>query len=417
MLACGPFVASRERNRGMLTRLRSITSFGAVTVLAIAALGVGAPAEAVNAHASSRAVCPAPTTGHAHCHAFVTTDANGNPIAAALPSGFGPAQFHGAYSLPNSAPNSQTIAIVDAYDDPTAKADLNTFDTTFGLPPVPSCGGSVTTSCFQKVNQNGTASPLPRKSAGWALEISLDIQVAHEICQNCKILLVEARTNSFSNLASAVNTAASLGATVISNSYGGSDSSQMSAYNHLGIAITASSGDGGYGVESPASFNTVVAVGGTTLSLGANDTYGGETVWSGAGSGCSSLNTARAFQTLASGWSATGCGTKRGVADVAADANPATGAAVYDSTSYQGRVGWFQVGGTSLSAPLIAAVFALAGNAASVTYPASIPYGHTGSLHDVTIGSNGSCNTTMCKGAIGYDGPTGVGTPNGTGGF
>ena len=401
----------------MLARLRSITSVGAVAVLAIATIGFGAPARAANAHASSRAICPAPITGYAHCHAFVTTDANGNPIAVALPSGFGPAQFHGAYSLPNTAPNNQTIAILDAYDDPTAKADLDMFDTTFGLPSFPSCGGSVTTSCFQKVNQNGNASPLPRKSAGWALEISLDVQVAHEICQNCRILLVEARTNSFSNLSTAVNTASSLGATVISNSYGGSDSSPRSAYNHSGIAITASSGDGGYGVESPASFNTVVGVGGTTLSLGANNTYVSEKVWSGAGSGCSSLNEAQSFQTSTPNWLATGCGAKRGVADVAADADPATGAAVYDSTSYQGRSGWFQVGGTSLSAPLIAAVFALAGNAASATYPASIPYGHTGSLHDVTNGSNGSCGTTMCKGAAGYDGPTGVGTPNGTGGF
>jgi subtilase family serine protease len=306
---------------------------------------------------------------------------------------------------------------VDAFDDPTAKADLDTFDATFGLPFFPSCGGGVTTACFQKVNQSGNASPLPRKNAGWALEISLDVQVAHEICQNCKILLVEARTSGFSNLATAVNTAASLGATVISNSYGGSDSSLRAAYNHPGIAITASSGDAGYGVESPASYNTVVAVGGTTLSLGSNNSYGSERVWSGAGSGCSSLNTARAFQTSATGWSATGCRSKRGVADVAADADPSTGAAIYDSTPYQGRKGWFKVGGTSLSAPLIAAVFALAGNAKSTTYPASLPYGHTASLHDVTAGSNGSCGTTMCKGAAGYDGPTGVGTPNGLNAF
>ena len=380
----------------MGARLRSITSSGVLAVLMITALGVTAPAGAANAHASSRAVCPAPLTEHAHCHALVVTDANGNPSAAALPSGYGPAQFQGAYSLPTTAPNNQTIAIIDAYDDPSAKADLDTFDSTFGLPAFPSCGGSVTTSCFQKVNQNGKASPLPRKNAGWALEISLDVQVAHEICQDCKILLVEASSSSFSNLSAAVNTAASLGATVISNSYGGSDTSSMSAYDKPGIAITASSGDGGYGVESPASFNTVVAVGGTTLSLGANNSNAGETVWSGAGSGCSSLNAARSFQTSAAGWSTTGCGTKRGVADVAADADPQTGAAVYDSTAYQGRKGWFQVGGTSLSAPLIAAVFALAGNSASATYPASLPYANTGSLHDVTSGTNGSCSTTMC---------------------
>jgi subtilase family serine protease len=285
------------------------------------------------------------------------------------------------------------------------------------LQAFPSCGASITTACFQKVNQSGSASPLPNKNAGWALEISLDVQVAHEVCQNCKILLVEASSNSFSNLATGVNTAARLGATVISNSYGGSDSSQKSAYKHPGIAITASSGDGGYGVESPASYNTVVAVGGTTLKLGSNNSYGSETVWSDAGSGCSSLNAARSFQKSTSTWSKTGCGTERGVADVAADADPSTGAAVYDSTRYQGRLGWFRVGGTSLSAPLIAAVYALAGNSSSANYPAALPYAHTSALHDVTSGSNGSCGTTMCKGATGYDGPTGVGTPKGTGGF
>jgi subtilase family serine protease len=397
---------------------RRAAAIAALASVAVAfAIVPSAPAGAANAHASSRAVCPAPVDGSARCHALVVTDARGNPAATSGPTGFGPAQFHGAYALPTVGPAGQTVAIVDAYDDPTAKADLDAFDAAFGLPVFPNCSGSVTTACFQKVNQNGAATPLPRKNAGWALEISLDVQVAHGICQNCKILLVEAKSASFANLGTAVNSAAQLGATAISNSYGGSDSTAMSAYNHPGIAITASSGDGGYGVESPASFNTVVAVGGTTLSLGAGNTYGGEAVWSGAGSGCSSLNTARSWQPAASGWAQTACGTKRGVADVAADADPASGAAVYDSTAYQGQKGWFQVGGTSLSSPLIAAVFALAGNAGSVNYAASLPYAHTGSLHDVTSGSNGNCSTTMCKGAAGYDGPTGVGTPNGIGGF
>jgi subtilase family serine protease len=377
----------------------------------------GAPARAANAHASSRAVCPAPSFGSARCHALVVTDANGNAAAAVTPKGYGPAQFHGAYALPTEAPNAQTIAIVDAFDDPTAKADLDTFDTTFGLPFFPSCGGSVTTVCFQKVNQTGKARPLPHTNAGWALEISLDVQVAHEICQNCKILLVEARNNGISNLATAVNTAANLGATVISNSYGGPDSGPTAAYNHPGIAITVSSGDGGFGVESPASFNTVVAVGGTTLTLGTGNTYGSESVWSGTGSGCSSLNSARGFQKSALGWLATGCVSERGVVDVAADADPATGAAVYDSTPNQGRTGWYRVGGTSLSSPLIAAVFALAGNAGTVGYAAKLPYTHTVSLHDVRSGSNGICGTTMCRGAVGYDGPTGAGTPNGLNAF
>jgi subtilase family serine protease len=404
----------------MHTRRRTAAAWGTFSLILGSVLGgalSATPAVAANAHASSRAVCPAPAFGSARCHAVAVTDANGNVTAAVLPSGFGPAQFHGAYSLPTTAPSKQTIAIVDAYNDPTAKADLDTFNSTFGLPFFPNCGGAITTACFQKVNQAGNASPLPRKNAGWALEISLDVQVAHEICQNCKILLVEAKTASFANLSTAVNTAASLGATVISNSYGGSDTGPRAAYNHPGIAITASSGDAGYGVESPASFNTVVAVGGTTLTIAAGNTYGSERVWSGAGSGCSSLNTARGFQTSTAGWAATGCGTRRGVADVAADADPSTGAAVYDSTAYQGRKGWFTVGGTSLSAPLIAAVYALAGNAGSANYPASLPYAHTSSLHDVTTGSNGTCGTTMCRGAAGYDGPTGVGTPNGLNAF
>jgi subtilase family serine protease len=382
-----------------------------------ATFAMGEPAQAVNAHASSKAVCPAPPFRSARCHALVVTDANGNAAAATTPRGYGPAQFHGAYSLPTLAPNAQTIAIVDAYDDPTAKADLDTFNTTFGLPFFPTCSVTVTTSCFQKVNQSGKASPLPRTSAGWALEISLDVQVAHEICQNCKILLVEAKNNTIFNLSTAVNTAAHLGATVISNSYGGTDSGPIAAYNHPGIAITVSSGDSGYRAESPASFNTVVAVGGTTLTLGTGNTYGSERVWSGTGSGCSSFNSARLFQKGALGWAATGCVSKRGVVDVAANADPQTGAAVYDSTPYNGRTGWFRIGGTSLAAPLVAAVFGLAGNAATMSYPAAIPYAHTGSLHDVTTGSNGSCSTTMCKGAVGYDGPTGVGTPKGIAGF
>ncbi|MBI3648962.1 MAG: peptidase S8 [Actinobacteria bacterium] len=400
--------------------MRVHAKFAALAVLAVALVATPlSPAGAANSHASSRAVCPSPLKGRARCHSLLVTDGRGNPLATTLPGGYGPAQFHGAYALPatTSASSSQTIAIVDAFDDPTVKKDLDTYDSTFGLSPFPSCSSTITTSCFQKVNQDGVSGSFPRKDQGWALEISLDVQIAHAICQDCKILLVEATSNSFANLGAAVNTAAKLGANVISNSYGGSDSSPMSAYKHPGIAITASSGDGGYGVESPASFNTVVAVGGTTLNINADNSYKSETVWSGSGSGCSTLNTAKSWQTSTSTWGQTGCGTERGVADVAADADPATGAAVYDSTRYHGITGWFQVGGTSLSSPLIAAVYALAGNAGSASYPASIPYANTASLHDVTSGSNGSCSTIMCKGVTGYDGPTGVGTPKGTGGF
>src|SRR5436309_346775 len=165
----------------MRNRHRSIVAAGAFSlVFGIAALN-GSTAGAANAHASARAVCPTPRFGSARCHALVVTDAAGNAVAATTPNGYGPAQFHGAYSLPTAAPNAQTIAIVDAFDDPTAKADLDTFDSTFGLPFFPWCGGPVTTACFQKVNQSGQAKPLPRKDAGWALEISLDVQVVHGV--------------------------------------------------------------------------------------------------------------------------------------------------------------------------------------------------------------------------------------------
>lgn len=375
-----------------------------------AALLLAAVAAAANGHANFRAVCPAAEVGAAHCHALVVTDANGNPTASSLPpaGSYGPTQFHTGYGLPSTAPSAQTIAIVDAYDDPNIESDLGVYDSQYGLPPCTTANG-----CFRKVDQNG-GTKYPRSNAGWSLEIALDVETAHEICQNCTILLVEASSNSLANLGAAVNEAAKLGANVISNSYGGSEyssetSDESTYFNHPGVAITASSGDGGYGVEFPAASQYVTAVGGTTLNLNADNTYSSESAWSGSGSGCSAYIVKPSWQTD------TGC-AKRTVADVSADADPNTGAAVYDSVRYQGQSGWFQVGGTSLAAPLVGAVYALAGNAGTVTY-GSYPYSHTSSLHDVTSGSNGSCGSYLCTAGTGYDGPTGLGSPNGTGGF
>lgn len=381
----------------------------------------------------SRPVCPGPAAaGTARCHADVVTNSQGVPVTGTSPlaGSYGPVQFHDGYNLPCSVGGSgaqaicstpssfggQTIGIVDAYDDPTIASDLNTYDTQYGLPACTTSNG-----CFTKVNQTGGTS-YPKVNSGWALEISLDVETAHEICQTCKILLVEATTNSNSNLAAAVNEAAKLGATEISNSYGGSESSGEtsydSSYNHSGVAVTASSGDSGYGAQYPAASPYVVAVGGTTLHLTSSNTYSSESVWSSGGSGCSSYETANSWQTAVADWSQTGCGTKRGIADVSADADPNTGAAVYDSTRYQGQAGWFQVGGTSLSSPLIASVFALAGGT-TATNAQQVPYSKftSSNSHDVTTGSNGSCGTIMCNATVGYDGPTGLGTPNGTGGF
>jgi subtilase family serine protease len=393
--------------------MRCSSKLAAVLVFAAASLAAVPTAVGANAHANYRAVCPAAFAA-ARCHAQVVTDSKGNPNATASPTGYGPAQLLGAYNLPNTAASTKTIAIVDAYDDPTIRNDLSVYSSTYGIPDLATCSSpSDPSACFVKVNQNGSTSGLPRKDAGWSLEIALDVEMAHAICQNCKVVLVEAKTNSFTNLSTAVDTAARLGADVISNSYGGSEfSSETTAtydghYNHPGVAVTVSSGDNGYGVEYPAASQYVTAVGGTTLNLSGN-TRTSESVWSGAGSGCSAYEPKPSWQTDS------GC-ARRTVADVAAVADPATGASVYDTTTYQGQSGWFKVGGTSLAAPLVGAVYAL--GTTPVTY-GSYPYSHSGSLYDVLTGSNGSCGGSyLCTGASGYDGPTGLGTPNGTGGF
>ena len=357
--------------------------------------------------ASHKQVCPGPAAhGSARCHSHVITDKQGLPQASVNPPGYGPAQFRGAYGLTSSGSSSTTIAIVDAYDDPKIESDLAVYSNQFGLPACTTANG-----CFKKVNQNGGAT-YPKANAGWALEISLDVEIAHAICPACKILLVEANSNQNNDLYAAEDYAAAH-ATVVSNSWGGGESSGEintdSHFNHVGTPITFSSGDSGYGVEYPAASQYVTAVGGTTLKLSGNN-YASESVWSGAGSGCSAYEPKPTWQTDS------GCGL-RTVADVAADADPNTGAAVYDTVRYQGRSGWFEVGGTSLASPIIAATYALAGNGAS-TVDASYSYSHTSSLHDVTSGSNGSCSGSyLCTGTSGYDGPTGNGTPKGAGGF
>jgi subtilase family serine protease len=345
----------------------------------------------------------------------VRLDESAQPLASTGPSGYGPSDLQGAYALPSATAGSgATIAIVDAYDDPNVESDLGVYRAQFGLPPCTTANG-----CFRKVDQSG-GTTYPRADRGWALEISLDVQMASAICPNCHILLVEAASNGFANLMTAVDTAYRMGATVISNSYGGSEFSGETAYethfNHPGVPITVSSGDGGYGVEYPAASQFVTAVGGTTLSRAAvtasNPRGWTETTWSGAGSGCSAYVSKPAWQ------QDPGC-ANRAVADVSADADPNTGVAVYDSFKYQGRSGWFVVGGTSASAPIVASVYALAGNATTTTY-GSYPYGHASALFDVTAGSNGTCSSSaayLCTAGAGYDGPTGLGTPDGTGGF
>jgi subtilase family serine protease len=382
--------------------------------------GAGKDPKPLPEHGQKR-VCTAAVAGLAYCDAHVVTADRGPAPLATISYQFGytPQDLASAYNwtVPGGSTwqwNHQTVAIVDAYDNPNAESDLAAYRSRFGLPECTTSNG-----CFTKINQGGGSTP-PAGDVGWGQEIDLDIEMVSAVCPNCKILLVESSSNSFADLGAAVSKAYTLGANAISNSYGGGEffgeSSYAGPYNHPGVAITASSGDGGYGVEVPAAYNTVVAVGGTSLTSGSNTRGWTETAWGGAGSGCSQLISKPSWQ------KDSGCG-RRTVADVAAVADPNTGVAVYDSYGSSGGANWYVFGGTSVASPIIASVYSLAGKTYS-SYAAQLPYASPSSLFDVTSGSNGKCtrgrNTStkyLCTAVPGYDGPTGLGSPNGTGGF
>ncbi|HEX5223521.1 MAG TPA: S8 family serine peptidase [Solirubrobacteraceae bacterium] len=408
------------------------------------------------------------------------------PSAGAGSFGLRPQDVHSVYSLPTSPPQPQTVAIVDAYNDPTAESDLDQYSKELGLP-----GCTAASGCFRKVNEHGETSPLPypsslaeleaglagsgaergeaEEAAGWGVEISLDMEAVHATCETCHIVLVEADDPSFVNLETAERTADASGAGEISNSFGGPEIEESpeeelaSAFNDPGTVVTASAGDAGYlawdaesfyeqgYAEFPASSPHVVAVGGTRLSA-TSGSWAGESVWNGdgaGGGGCSVVFEAQPWQRAVSDWSSVGCSSDRAVADISADADPYTGLAVFDSSpACRWRVEahyvhWCTIGGTSLASPLIAGVFALAGGAGSAAYPAQSLYANTradpGALHDVVSGSNGECATPysetglsgcsvteegascsqhlVCVAGTGYDGPTGLGTPNGLAAF
>ena len=365
-----------------------------------------ASATGIRAQVRHLAVCPKPLVAKgARCHAHVVVDDNDQVKAFATPSGYGPSDLRSAYKITGSGSPTTIIAIVDAYGYPNAESDLATYRAQFGLPACTTANG-----CFKKVNQTGVQGSYPITNVGWAQETALDLDMASAMCPNCTLILVEAKTPSFINFAKAENTAVALGAHVISNSYGGSEtgsSSYESAYNHPGIAITASSGDNGYGVEFPASSPHVTAVGGTSLNTAANSRGWSETVWSGAGSGCSTVYSKPVWQTD------TNC-SMRMVADVSAVADPNTGVAVYGPRTVM-RSAWMVFGGTSVAAPLVGGIYGV--NGGTVTY-GSNPYGNLSFLFDVTSGNNGSCDGSyLCNAATGYDGPTGLGTPNGSTAF
>jgi hypothetical protein len=395
----------------------SALGLAAVTMTALPATGAAAKTAGGTAQPGFRHACPAAARGWGRCGALVDTNVvafQGMATGASV-AGYGPAQLQSAYNLTlasAAAGKGETVAVVDAYNDPDAAANLKTYRAHYGLR---ACGAG----CFSKVNEEGKASPLPKSAGktGWGTEESLDLDMVSAICPNCHILLVEAKNGSLANLGKAVDAAVALGAKFVSNSYSSPETASETAddvyFDHPGVAVTAAGGDSGYGVGYPAASQYVTSVGGTSLSVARGTARGWkESVWDNGygatGSGCSSYEAKPSWQ------KDTGC-SHRTDNDVAADANPGTGAAVYDSYD-QG--GWIEVGGTSEAAAIIAATYALAGPAASGAYPAEFLYDHPGDLNDITSGSDGTCSVSyLCTARPGYDDPTGLGTPDGTGAF
>jgi hypothetical protein len=472
-------------------------SLFAIVVMALASqLTNAAPAQATVAAGASgyariQPACQPPQPAHASCFALIrqavpateagrpgvrrfTAPGRGSSSATAGPAGgLTPADLAGAYNYaPTATGTGQTVAIVDAFDDPKIEQDLKEFDSHYELAECTTANG-----CFKKVGQTGETTSLPEADkTAWSVEISLDVEAVHAACPNCKILLVEANSTSFVDLAAAVDEAVALGANEVSNSYGGYEESWAAEvepdYHHPGVVIAAATGDRGwsswaaanegFAPSSPAAPNIpsslpdVVAVGGTTLEL-AGEKRASETVWNGngplntspfiegaTGGGCSLVFTAPLWQQDAAGFGATGCGTKRSTGDVAAVADPLTGFDIFDTyncgPSCAGVKGWLTIGGTSLSTPLISAMYALAGGPAGVGFPALTLYGHfkdASAISDVTKGGNGYCDdegkacginaelaeeglgrfrfdcegTTSCNATSGFDGPSGVGAP------
>ncbi|KWE82195.1 peptidase S8/S53 subtilisin kexin sedolisin [Burkholderia ubonensis] len=335
--------------------------------------------------------------------------------STATVAGLTPALARHAYGFDAIANqgDGMVVAIVDAYDDPRIESDLGVFSNAFSLPACTTSNG-----CFTKVYARGSR---PRGDAGWSLEMALDVEWVHAIAPKAKIVLVEAASASFNDLMAAVDVAVQRGASVVSMSFGGNEFSGESGFDgHFGapgVTFVASSGDSGTGTEYPAASPYVVAVGGTTLSTDRYGNYVGEAAWSGSGGGVSSGEAEPAGQ---SAWPIPVAG-KRGVPDVSYDANPSSGFAVYDSVTYQGQSGWFQVGGTSAGAPQWSALVAIANSLRAAagkarlsgTYDALYAAGkaaYGSNYHDVTTGANGSCGA-ICTAAGGYDYVTGLGSP------
>ncbi len=393
--------------------------------------GLIGPVRRAGLPAGQRYACPAPARpGQMACQSIIRIRAGAVPAAAAgAVAGYSPASLRGAYRLAAAAARNgrgRTVAVVDAYSDPRAAADLAAYRAHFRLGPC-----TTASRCLRIVNQFGNPRRLPAADRGWAAEESLDLDMVSAICPRCRILLVEARSASIADLGTAEDTAIAMGARYVSNSWSGPEFTGQDAFdryfNHPGVAISVASGDFGYGTAYPADLQYVTSVGGTSLHRSRNRRGWSEQAWGspgadGTGSGCSPLEAKPSWQRADATFTdpAKGC-VNRTENDVSAVANPYTGVAVYDSYPPQGlRKGWNELGGTSAATPIITAVYALAGVPRRATYPAEYPYLRPGHLFDITSGANGTCPAAqryLCHAVRGYDGPTGLGTPDGTAAF
>jgi hypothetical protein len=407
-----------------------VTSMAAITQpTAAAAAPTTRPAHAtpadpaVPAAPAATPLCSPTKPGWATCDAMIPhlRSANGEltPLGI-VDAGWTPSDLQDAYNLPSAyAGAGQTVAVVDAYDDPTAESDLAVYRSQFGLPPCTTSNG-----CFRKVNQQGNANTYPPPDEEWSGEIALDVDMVSAICPLCHIVLVETVDQQPQNLSAGALTATKVGAKFVSNSYGfpefSSETELDANYRTDGVIVTASTGDAGYQSHWPAASPNVVAVGGTSLLKSSSARGWAEIAWMDGGSNCSSFEPKPAWQ------HDVGCGN-RAAADVSAVGDPNTGVQVYDShpsatmMSAYDAGGWGVFGGTSASSPIIAAVYALAGAPPnSSSRGASYPYANPGLLNDIVGGTNstGGCTPTyICTAGAGYDGPTGLGTPNGVGAF
>lgn len=348
----------------------------------------------------------------ARCFAMGYTNGAGQLVQSAddpPPTALGPEDIQDAYNLPDSG-DGVTVAVVDAFGYDAAESDLAVFRDHYGLPACTTDNG-----CFTKVDQRG-GTDYPDQDPGWSIETALDLDAVSAACPKCHLLLVQGDTNNLDDLGQGAATAASLGAAAISNSYGvpgdfPDEQTYDGYYDHPGIAVTASTGDAGDVTNWPATGPNVAGIGGTTLDKDGSARGWTESAWADGGSGCSPYEPRPDYQADLS----TNCPDNKAIADISADADPATGLGIYNTL---GESGWAQYGGTSLSSPLVAAMYALAGPAVPDTYPVTYPYGAAASgLNDVTAGSNGSCGDVLCEAGPGWDGPTGLGTPNGAGAF